>query len=225
MKKHNLSLMPFLLVALLLGACSVNKTSNLDLFGGGISGSKPVHNSTQTIAEKIPDLVSEKSTQNDAETIDSRLHASEKQQQKIKSAVQDMSKMGILRPEDKLQIAIKNKIYHRANDQTPQKILKHAFVVFIVAALLLVVTILIRDFGSIDDMFNIGYPLMAVGLVLLFISLMMALTGFLNKLLKKKTSFRIRFWQVLFGFIVFSLLIFAIILFLSSSGGGMFSPF
>jgi magnesium-transporting ATPase (P-type) len=213
------------LFVFLMGSCGLKKTYPYDRFGGGISGSKPVHNSTKTIAEKIPDLVSEKSTQNDAETIDSRLHASEKQQQKIKSAVQDMSKMGILRPEDKLQIAIKNKIYYKANDQKPEKILKHAFVVFIVAALLLVITILIRDFGSIDDMFNIGYPLMAVGLVLLFISLMMALTGFLNKILKKKTSFRIRFWQVLFGFIVFSLFVFAIILFLSSSGGGMFSPF
>ena len=208
-----------------MGSCGIKRTYPNDRFGGGISGSKPIHNSTKAIAEKIPDLVSEKSTQNDAETIDIRLHASKKQQQKIKCALQDMSKMGILRPEDKLPIAIKNKIYQKANDQTPQKILKHAFVVFMVAALLLVITILIRDFGSIDDMFNIGYPLMAVGLVLLFISLMMALTGFLNKLLKKKTSSRIRFWQVLFGFIVFSLLIFAIILFLSSSGGGMFSPF
>jgi D-aminopeptidase len=105
----------------MLNSCGMKKTYPYDRFGGGISVDKPMHNSTKTIAEKIPDLVSEKSTQNDAETIDSRLHASEKQQQKIKSAVQDMSKMVILRPEDKLQIAIKNKIYHRATDHPPPK--------------------------------------------------------------------------------------------------------
>ncbi|MFN4914154.1 MAG: hypothetical protein ACK5FT_02440 [Sphingomonadales bacterium] len=231
MKKHNLSLMPFLLVALLLGACSVNKTSNLDRFGGGISGSKPVHNSTQTVAEKLPDLISEKSSQKEAEIVGSRIRLSEKQQQKINAVVQDVPEVKVAKKAVNALQVMNQKIKARVYKKEKPEILKTAATVFAVASVLIVLGVFIGVFGSSHKYETtagvIGAVMFLIGIILAIIALIMALIGGISMLLsaqfkntnanlaesspkkpKQKAKRRITFGHVLLGLLCLLILAF-----------------
>jgi hypothetical protein len=218
MKKHNLSLMSFLLVALLLGACSVNKTRNLDLFGGGISGSKPVHNSTQTVAEKLPDLVSEESLQTEGVFLANKLHLSEKNQHKINYVLQDWPVLKVAGNKIKSVHDIKNKIIHKQNEKERPEISKRAKKVFLLAASMLSLGWIFQILGSYA-LFNVGAILTGLGYILLTIAFIMALTGWLNTLIKNKSGKKITFWHVLGGLFLLFLMTLVVVLSLSEGGG------
>jgi hypothetical protein len=217
------------LLAFWMGSCGIKRTYPNDRFGGGISGSKPIHNSTKAIAEKIPDLVSEKASQTEGKFVTNKILLSEKQQQKINSVVQDLPALKFGRNKNKILQDINYKISHKQHDKQNPKILKQAKIVFIVASSMLLLGWFFQTFFGYL-VFNVGSILIGLSLVLLGISFVMALTGWLNKtswlyrLIKNKSKGKITFWQVLGGLFLLFLLVLVILL-SQSSGGGMFSPF
>ena len=234
---------------MLFTACGIKKNYPYDRFGGGISGSKPVHNSTQTIAEKLPDLVSEKSSQTESDVVASRLHLSEKQQQKINSVVQDLPEVKVAKKAINTLQVTNQKIKTRVFKKEKPEILKTAVIVGQVALALMALGLLfIGIFGfrykSETTGGAIGAVMFLIGIILAIIALIMALIGGIAMLFsaqfknsstnlaeaspknpKQKVRRRITFGRILVGLICLLILVFAIILSLSSGGGGMFSPF
>jgi len=182
MKKHKLHIASVLLIAIFFSACGMKKIHQYDRFGGGISGSKPVQNSTQTIAEKLPDLVSEKPSQIEADIVASRLHLSEKQQQKINSVVQDLPEVKVAKKAINTVHAMNQKIQMRVCEKEKPKILKTAAAVFAVASALMGLGILfigIFGFRYKNETTGgaIGAVMFLIGIILAIIALIMALIG------------------------------------------------
>lgn len=182
MKKHNLFLTAFLVMALLMGSCGLKKTHNYDRFGGGISGNKPVHNSRQSVAEKLPDLVSEKPEQTEGVFEANKLQLSEKQQQKINSVVQGMPEVKIAKKAVNTVHTINQKIEKRVYKKEKPKILKTAGTVFAVASALMGLGLLfigIFGFRYKNETTGgaIGAVMFLIGLILAIIALIMALIG------------------------------------------------
>lgn len=223
MKTRNLFLIPFFLIAFLLGACTVKKTINYDRFGGGISSNKPVQKFSNKIAERMPVLASEKPSQKETEIMASQHQASDKHQQKIKTIMEEVPVFKVDLNKNKFVYAEINKTTHKPHVNEKPEILKQAEKVFGVAASMLLLGWFFQVLGSYV-IFNVGSVLMGLGYILFGISVIMALTGWLNKLKKNKSSKKITFWHVLGGLFLLFLIILVIVL-LGSSSGGMYSPF
>lgn len=231
MKKHKLHIAPVLLIAIFFSACGMKKTYQHDRFGGGISGNKPVHNSTQTVAEKLPDLVSEKPLQKESDIVASRLHLSEKQQQKINSVVQDLPEVKVAKKAVNALQVMNQKIKTRVYEKGKPEILKTAAKVFAVASVLIVLGIFIGVFGSSNKYDTtgsvIGAVMFLIGIILAIIALIMALIGGITMLFsaqfkntnanlaeaspqkpKQKAKRRITFGHVLLGLLCLLILAF-----------------
>ncbi|MFM7764190.1 MAG: hypothetical protein ACKO6I_00910, partial [Sphingomonadales bacterium] len=232
MKKYKLYFTSLFLITMLFTACGIKKTYPHDRFGGGISGSKPVHNSTQTIAEKLPDLVSEKSSQKESDVVASRLHLSEKQQQKINSVVQDLPEVKVAKKAINTLQVKNQKIKTRVFKKEKPRILKTAVIVGqIASALIALGSLFIGIFGfrykSETTGGLIGAVMVLIGMILAIIALIMALIGGISMLFsaqiknistnlaeaspqkpKQKSKRRITFGHVLLGLLCLLILAF-----------------
>ena len=180
MKKHKLRIASVLLIAIFFSACRMKKTYQYDRFGGGISGNKPVHNSTQTIVERLPDLVSEKPSQTEGMFVTNKVLLSENQQQKINAVVQDLPEVKVAKKAVNTVHAMNQKIQMRVCEKEKPKILKTAAAVFAVASILMGFGILfigIFGFQYKNETTGgaIGAVMFLIGIILSIIALIMAL--------------------------------------------------
>jgi hypothetical protein len=130
----------------------------------------------------LPDLVSEKPIQKESDIVASRLHLSEKQQQKINSVVQDLPEVKVAKKAIKAFQTKNQKIQAGVCEKEKPKILKTAAAVFAVASVLMCLGILfigIFGFRYKNETTGgaIGAVMFLIGIILSIIALIMALIG------------------------------------------------
>ena len=223
MKKTKLNLLIFSLLVLIMGACGVKKTYTHDRFGGGFNGNKSVHGSSTKVAEELPELVTEKPVHVEREILFNRLQISEKKQGKRTTLLQDMTELKAVNKRAKSGYSLKQNIGNKYSGNDKSKTLKQASRLYLVSASIMSLGGLLILFSPIT-LFELGILIILLGFILLCIAFILALTGWLNKLMKNKSSNKITPGHVLLGLILLALLT-AIVVLSASGGGGMFSPF
>jgi uncharacterized membrane protein YvlD (DUF360 family) len=220
MKKTKLNLLIFSLLVLIMGACGVKKTCTHDLFGGGFSGNKPVHGSSTKVAEELPELVTEKPVHVEREILFNRLHKSEKKQGKRTTLLQDMTALKAVNKTAKSGHSFKLNIGNKSSGNDKPKTLKQASRLYLVSSSIMSLGGLLILFSPIT-LLELGIAIILLGFILLCIAFIMALTGWLNKLKKNKSSQKITFGHVLLGLILLGLVT-AIVVLSTSEGSGWY---
>lgn len=220
MKKTKLNLLIFSLLMLIMGACGVKKTYTHDLFGGGFSGNKPVQHASEKSIEKKSPLNTENIEKCENKNSLQHQQTGAKQHLYLKESFNYLPAIKCKKKPANVVSSGKRKYTENNNGNDNPKILTQARNVFFVSASMILLGSILTAFKSYIAA-NIGAILLAIGFILLCIAFIMALTGWLNKLKKNKSSQKITFGHVLLGLILLGLVT-AIVVLSTSEGSGWY---